>query len=92
MKLKPCPFCKDGGQPTALLVSKPARTPVWCMRCGAMADSPEAWNARYERTCRNIDAHGGFLCSRCGERRFTGWGEDDYERCPRCGALVEEER
>lgn len=89
-ELKPCPFCSDGGDPVALLSSKPGRTPVWCMRCGSMADSPAVWNARYERTCHNLDGGAGFRCSRCGERRFVGWGEQDYERCPKCGAKVVE--
>ena len=90
-ELLPCPFCRDGGRPMSLLASEPGRTPVWCMDCGATADSPAAWNARYERTCRNLDGGAGFRCSRCGERRFLGWGEQDYARCPGCGARVIEE-
>ena len=56
----------------------------------------EAWNARWERTCRNNSQEGGIslLCSACGA--YTPWIADAVHafaarRCGNCGAKVVEE-
>lgn len=102
-KLKPCPFCGGGGIP--IEVFNGAYT-VRCGKCGVScpdgtlygryseAEAIEAWNTRYERTCKmevfSMHDEGDFTfrCSECGK----GYVEYEPPRyCPHCGARVVEE-
>lgn len=104
-ELKPCPFC--GGEAKAFYCEESGTLDVQCQQCGAipfigsrtserktMADVIAAWNARAERTCRNIGFETGddFKCSACGE----AYNESDdmampasrIDWCFSCGAKV----
>ena len=82
-ELKPCPFC--GGEAELTGFGAPEYW-VWCPNCKASADmhtgmenAIAAWNARAERTCRNIAesdemSDKSFTCSECGARGPYGEG------------------
>lgn len=98
--MKPCPFCGGAGKIKGL---NSTAIYVRCCLCGCRTGSRrdirkaiEAWNTRYERTCR-IVPHGHLItlsdgtklyesaCSECGA--YLG-DEDNY--CSICGAKVVE--
>ena len=98
--LKPCPFC--GGEAAVTCLNKgQCQARVGCVGCGATinryyrskVDAAEAWNARWERTCRDAlpEKHGepieGYWeCSECGCE--IGDDCDAPKYCPNCGAKV----
>ena len=63
-----------------------------CIECGATtkaynteAEATEAWNTRYERTCKWKHIEGTWFRSECG-KRYDCVVPDNY--CPNCGAKV----
>lgn len=94
--LKPCPFCGGEAKRSSETFERTILSWVYCTNCGAAggyrhteAEAIEAWNARAERTCANVDEYancGFFVCGNCG------FGENDIELtpnyCPNCGARI----
>lgn len=87
--LKSCPFC--GGEAEYGLTF--AGEEVYCKECHAAMPristkekTIEAWNTRYEQTCRAIQAKSliACTCSECGTM-LANWC---MNRCPNCGAKV----
>ena len=85
--LKPCPFC--GGEASVQTTYGYGVSEAFCLDCGAHTGHPPggcteaeaiaAWNARAERTCRNIAepdemSDKSFTCSECGARGPYGEG------------------
>ena len=94
-ELKPCPFC-GGGAVIEKSVAYPDRFHIGCadVSCAGTAKNGvlwsssdaaiEAWNRRYERTCKPVMAFGALTCSEC-------YGDDLVpcaEYCHKCGAKV----
>lgn len=99
-ELKPCPFC--GGNPDVYSWNGGGVVWVRCRSCGidykayANADEAiEAWNTRYERTCKMIpngetDFAATLACSACGNvESVYAISSDEFNYCPNCGARVE---
>ena len=98
--LKPCPFC--GGEPRIVHFTQDACyvlcENIDCMAMqkvyGTKSEAIAAWNARAERTCRNIRnwSNHEFECSSCGYELYPedGTYESDgtLRFCPNCGAKV----
>ena len=102
--LLPCPFCgceprfETYGGTACAVVCKTCRcgTPVVSLVDGARA--VESWNRRAGRTCHDVARSGeSFRCSECGtsvevergdSRLYVGDLTDDFDYCPRCGAMV----
>lgn len=97
-ELKPCPFC--GGKArlrSGTIVTLPMHQ-VYCLSCGAgcghrytEAEAIEAWNTRYEETCRmetDESCQNWNSCSVCGADYYN---DQPLNYCPNCGARVVEE-
>lgn len=105
-KIKPCPCCNGGvacstGHATAGMRKARLR----CDECGleivkvgvsdsdAILKAAQAWNARWERTCRLVrhdgcKSHGWWTCSECGARINGHPLSNPDKYCGRCGAKV----
>lgn len=91
-KLLPCPFC--GGE--AELDEYCGKYVVFCKNSSCSwretkEQAIEAWNTRYERTCRLIAIDGGYeepvyawACDQCGNDEI----DTSYVRCWKCNAKV----
>lgn len=97
-KLKPCPFC--GGEFTQVRYIGLSKDSAFkrgyrgeCCDCFAItkactdpAEAAAVWNARAERTCKNMQEH-GFECSECDF--FDAYADETrINYCPNCGAKV----
>lgn len=99
-ELKPCPFCN----------AKPKQhNPLYLHvrheeGCALAVDGErnevytiEAWNTRFERTCRNLRSGSDFKCSECGCEVVgsdyfmeANMNNGDWNYCPNCRAKVVE--
>lgn len=106
-ELEPCPFCGGSAKERAAFASgstDKVGVYVECEGCGAWSKTEwgeeaekkaaDAWNARSERTCTDVEGGDFFRCSACGcevMRVADGWKPlymGEINHCPNCGAKV----
>ena len=87
IELLPCPFC-GGEAKTSRGLHKYDCWGIWCPTCGVRTDlypsereAIEAWNTRYERTCKNISRNDDFVCSECGADVFAVTYNENADVC-----------
>ena len=108
VELKPCPFC--GGEGNMYLVKKGTKYEEWIVECHSnycpcqpaahdmyltKAETIEAWNRRYEKTCRmnkvllyDEECIEGIECDECGWNEIHDHCEALPNYCPHCGGKV----